>query len=140
MSGTLHTLLRLRTLAREETAVAVRKAEDEREAQLARLVAVRESVARARTETDLEDALDLAAYYAFRLRSEMAERREAARLAQKERDVEQKRALHVVRVRDEIAMQNVIDHRERQAAVDEGRRDAARMDEIAARRAGAGAT
>ncbi len=134
VSGTLHTLLRLRTIARESSSLALRKAEDERAAQLEKLRGVRSAVESARTETDMNDALDLANYYAFRLRSEMAERREAARLAQKERDVEQKRAIHATHVRDELAMDNVIDLRERQEAREQQRRESREMDEVAGRR------
>lgn len=112
----------------------VRRAEDERDAQAGRLDAVRRSVADARAQMDPSDPFALTTYHAFRMRQEVAERREAARLQQREREVEQKRAVHVGRVRDEIAMANVIDAHAREAAADEARRDSRRMDDIAARR------
>jgi flagellar export protein FliJ len=139
MPSTLHTLLRLRGLDREASAVALRKAEDERDSQRQKLDEVRATVARARENVSATDAADLAVYHQFRLRQEMAERREMARLAQKERDLETKRNLHVGRVRDELALQNVIDAKAVEEARDESRRDQAQNDEVAARRLREGA-
>ncbi len=127
------TLLRLRQRAREESQALVRRAEDEREAQAQRLAAVRDSVVRAREELDHTNPIALTNYHAFRMRQEVAERREAGKLVQRERELEQKRAIHVGRVRDELAMQNVIEAHAREEAEAEARRDARRMDEIAAR-------
>lgn len=112
----------------------VRRAEDERDVQAARLDAVRRSVAEARADLDPTDPFALTTYHAFRMRQEVAERREAARLQQREREVEQKRTVHVGRVRDELAMANVIEAHAREEAADEARRDGQRMDDIAARR------
>lgn len=131
--SSLDTLLRLRARAREESQAMLRRAEDERDLQRGRLDAVRKAIADARADLDPHDALALATYHAFRLAQEPLERRETARLLQREREVEQKRAIHVGRVRDELAMANVIEAHAREEAEEEARRDARRMDEIAAR-------
>jgi hypothetical protein len=133
MGSTLHTLLRLRGLEREASSLALRKAEDDRDAQRAKLDDVRTSIARARESVDTLDVIDLNIYHQFRLRAEMNERREAARLAQKDKELEARRAVHVGRVRDELALQNVIDAKDLAEAREDSKRDQAKMDELAAR-------
>lgn len=133
MANTLETLLKLREAARKETLAALRKAEAERETQVARLAEVRMSIVMARESLDPTDPTDLTHYHGFRLRQEMAERREAARLAQKDRDLEIKRNAHILRVRDELSLAELIDAREKFAAVEASRGDQRRMDELASR-------
>lgn len=112
----------------------LRRAEDERDVQAQRVEAVRNAVVEARASADPNDPFALATYHAFRRRQEVAERREEARLQQREREVDQKRGLHVGRVRDEIATNNVIEAHARSEEREQATRDARRMDEIAARR------
>lgn len=133
MPSSLNILLRLRTGAREESQALLRRAEDERDAQAARLTALREATVAARASLDPCDPFALTTYHAFRMRQEVAERREVAKLVQRERELEQKRGLHVGRVRDELAMKNVIDAQAVTAAKEESARDARRMDDIAVR-------
>lgn len=133
MASSLDILLRLRTGAREESQTLLRRAEDERDAQAARLRAIREATLAARNNLDPCDPFALTTYHAFRMRQEVAERREQAKLVQRERELEQKRGLHVGRVRDELAMQNVIEAQAVAAAREESVRDMRRMDEIASR-------
>ena len=83
---------------------------------------------------DPTDPFALSTYHAFRQRQEVSERRDVAKLLQREREVEQKRGIHVGRVRDELAMKNVIEAHEAAAAHDAAQRDGRRMDEIASRR------
>ena len=130
----LHTLLRLRAHAREESQGMLRRAEDERDTQAERVEAVRIAVVAARAGADPTDPFALATYHAFRMRQEVAERRENARLQQREREVDQKRGIHVGRVRDEIATENVIEAHAREEEREQATRDARRMDEIASRR------
>ena len=136
MTDTLQTLLRLREAARKETLAALRKAENERDLQMAKLVEVRESVKTARAQVDPTDATDLTHYHGYRLRQEMAERREAARLAQKDRDLEGRRNAHVLRVRDELALSGLIDARAETEREEADRRENKQMDEIANRNKG----
>lgn len=133
MANTLETLLRLREAARKETLAALRKAEAEREAQMGRLADVRLSIVHARTAVDITDANDVTNYHSFRLRQEMAERREAARLAQKDRELEARRTAHISRVRDELSLSELIDAREHAAALEANRHEQSKMDEIASR-------
>lgn len=133
MSSTLHTLLRLREAARKETLTALRKAEQERDTQEARLADVRASVVMARASLDPTDPADLSNYHSFRLRQEMAERRESARLAQKDRELDSRRTAHVLRVRDELALSELIESREAAEALELTRHDARKLDEMASR-------
>ena len=137
-TSALATLLRLRTAAREESQTALRRAEDERDAQARRLEAVQEATARARSELDPNDAGALLAYHSFRTRQEVTERREAAKLGQRDRELDHKRGIHVSRVRDELAMGNVIEAREQEAEREAAELDARRMDELASRASLAG--
>lgn len=133
MANTLETLLRLREAARKETLAALRKAEAEREAQVGRLADVRMSIVLARGALDPTDATDLTHYHGFRLRQEMAERREGARLAQKDRELEARRNAHILRVRDELSLADLIEARERVAINEANRAEQADLDEIAGR-------
>ncbi len=134
MASSLPLLLRLRTGAREESQALLRRAEDERDAQAARLAALRQATKEARENVDPTDPFALSTYHALRQRQEVSERRDVAKLLQREREVEQKRGIHVGRVRDELAMKNVIEAHEAAAAHDAAQRDGRRMDEIASRR------
>ena len=132
-SPALHTLVKLRRAAREETQAALARAEAELLAQTARHQAVLDATTAGRAALDPTDPNSLSVWAAFRMRQEVAERREAAKRMQKERDVTQKRALHVARVREELALEKLI---ERQAADEDAdllRRESRRMDEIAGR-------
>ena len=111
----------------------VRTAERARDVQSERVDAIHASVASARENVDGGDALELTAYHAFRLRQELAARRESARLSQKERELENQRVRHSGRVRDELALANVIEAANVSEAEERRRREDKRMDEVAAR-------
>ncbi len=136
MSPALHTLHRLREHARKESDVLVRQAERARDVQSERVDSIHASVAQARENVDGTDALELTAYHAFRLRQELASRRESARLSQKERELENQRVRHGARVRDELALANVIEAAALTDSEDRRRREDKRMDEVAARTVG----
>jgi hypothetical protein len=103
------TLLRLRRYAREESASALRRAEQDAAAQAARVEAIRAGLRRARETVDPTDADALGNYLAWRLRQELAERREVLRLQQRTRDVETARARHAVQTREELSMAALVD-------------------------------
>jgi Ca2+-dependent lipid-binding protein len=130
----LHSLHRLRQHARRESELSLRRAQEERDVQAARVDALRASVAEARDAVDPNDASELSAYHAWRLRAEMTERRESVRLAQRERDLDQTTKVHQDNVRKELSLERVIDeHAVRE--LEEARRVEGRaMDEIASRR------
>lgn len=132
-SGALHTLLKLRRAAREESQAILRKAEDERDTQAARLQAVLDATVAGRDALDPTDPFSLTTWHAFRMRQEVAERRESAKLKQRERDFEQKRGLHVSRVRDELALEKVIEHHDAEEEEAARELEAKKMDEIASR-------
>ena len=127
-------LHRLRQYARQESELQVRKAQEERDAQLARIEELRAEVQRAREDVDPDDAGALAAYQAWRLRAEMSERRESARLAQRERDLEQHTRTHADNVRKELTMETFLELQAERALEDARRVDARNMDEIAGNR------
>lgn len=132
-SPALHILLKLRRAAREESQALLRKAEDERDAAAARLHAVQAATAAGREALDPTDPFSLTTWHSFRMRQEVAERRESAKLKQRERDVDQKRGIHVARVRDELALDKVIAHHDAEELEETRARESKRMDEIASR-------
>lgn len=132
-ASALPTLLRLRRAAREESQAAVRRAEDDRDTQAQRLAGIRTATASARENFDPSDVAALVGYHEFRARQEVQERREAARLVQRERELEVKRTQHAGRVRDELALETVIERKQVEAEREELRRDNARMDELGRR-------
>ena len=127
-------LHRLRQYARQESELQVRKAREERDAQAARIDALRAEVQSARAAVDPDDANALAAYQAWRLRAEMNERRESARLAQRERDLEQHTRMHTDNVRKELTMEKFMELQAERALEESRRVDARKMDEIAGSR------
>ncbi len=130
----LPTLLRLRHAAREESHTALRRAEDEREAQAKRLADLRAATVAARAALEAADTLALSSYHEFRARQEVQERREIARLQQREREVDLKRAQHHGRVRDELALEKFMERRAAEEEREEARRDQERMDELGRRK------
>ena len=76
-ASALPTLLRLRRAAREESQAAVRRAEDDRDAQAQRLAGIRTATASARENFDPSDVAALVGYHEFRARQEVQERRAA---------------------------------------------------------------
>lgn len=130
----LHSLHRLRQHARRETETSLRRAQEERDVQAAKVDALRAAVAEAREGVDPNDASDLSAYHAWRLRTEMNERRESARLAQRERDLEQTTRVHQDNVRRELSLERVIDEHAQRELEDARRAEGRTMDEIASRR------
>ncbi len=127
-------LHRLRQYARQESELQVRKAREERDTQAARIDALRAEVQTARAAVDPQDANALASYQSWRLRAEMNERRESARLAQRERDLEQHTRTHTDNVRKELTMEKYMEV-QAELALEETRRDEARkMDELAGSR------
>ena len=132
-SPALHTLLKLRRAAREESQAIFKRAEDERDAQAERLQALRDATVRGRSSIDPTDPFSLTAWHSFRMRQEVAERREVMKLKQRERDLDQKRAIHVARVRDELALQRLIEHQDAEEAAEARVREGRAMDEIASR-------
>lgn len=133
MANVLHSLHRLRSWSRQESEVQLRAVEAERDRQRERVEDLRESVRRAHAGTDPADVVELAAYHAFRLREELHERREVARLAQRERDVEAQTARHHRNIRDELSIQGVIEEAAVRHAEEARRVEGRWMDELGGR-------
>ena len=133
MASALGTLHRLRANARKASDVDLRRAELERDRQQVRVEAGQAALVAAREARDDADLESLATWHAFRLQGELKGRREDVRLAQREREVDARRSVHVGHVKDELAVQNLIDRREAVAAEQAGRRERTEMDEIAGR-------
>jgi hypothetical protein len=131
MSNVLPTLLRLRAHSRREAELQRRDAERERDNQRARLDELHAGVARARDAVDGGDAEAIVAYQAFRLREELRDRRETARLNQRERDVDTRTTQHLRCVRDELTLGVILDLQAERRAQEDRRVDTRRMDEIA---------
>lgn len=130
----LDSLLRLRAHQRRQSALSLKQAQVERDRQAEQVDSLRQAMDQARRDLRHDDAVSLADYHAWRLRQELAMRREAARLQQRERDVEIQQTRHSQNVREELTMEAVIEARE-VVEQEEGRREEAReMDEIASRK------
>lgn len=130
----LHTLHRLRQNARRESEVALLRAQAERDAQAAKVLAMQEHMRVARDAVNRDDPTDLAAWHAWRLRAEMEERREQARLAQRERDLDTAMRAHHKLVRDEISMEKLLEAHAERARVEALRKETRMLDEVGARR------
>lgn len=133
MTNVLASLHRLRSHARYEAESALRLAETARDKQEERLAEVGASIRAAQETVDHADPASLVAYQSFRLREEFTERRERARLQQKERDVMLSGDKHVKCVRDELTLEAVIEERLVELQDITRRIEARGMDEIAAR-------
>lgn len=129
----LESLHRLRAHARHEAEVALKESEVARDQQQDRLSDVRTGIRTAQAAVDPADALALVTYQSFRLREELKERREQARLNQRERDLSLHRERHGRCVRDELSMQAVMEEKAERLDEEERRGEARGMDEIAAR-------
>jgi len=127
-------LQRIREHKRQSAHQKVVAAEVERDRSVARIEELQARVESARTSVDQGDVVSIATYHSYRLQQVITERRETARLAQRNRDLEIRRAHHVTCVREELTLDAVVDrmHEREQAA--ERRSDARQMDEIASRR------
>lgn len=133
MSNILASLYRLRSHARLEAETALRVAETARDKQEERLADVGTSIRAAQAAVDHGDAAGLAAYQSFRQREELSERRERARLQQKERDVMLTGDKHVKCVREELTLEAIIEERLNEILCEVRRVEAREMDEIALR-------
>lgn len=129
----LKSLLKLRTYQRQQSAVQLKHAEVERDRQAVRVQSLEDEVIRAQESLPSNDATSLNDYHTWRLRQELALRRENARLQQRERDVDIQQDRHGKNVRDELAIQNVNTAHAQALSEDALRRESAWMDEIASR-------
>jgi hypothetical protein len=129
------TVLRIRERARQQTARQLAEADRVRDEQRTRVEAIVGSFIEGRAATNPADPAELAAWHGWRLRQEIALRREEARLGQREREAEAARNRHVGRVRDELAVSGVIAARAEEEALDARRADDREMDDVAGRRA-----
>lgn len=133
MSRVLDVLFRLRDHARKSAEVELRRAESDRDRQLARVHNIRAALVTAREECAHDDPRAVESYFAFRLQGELAIRREEARLVQREREVEARDRVHVGTVRDELAVDNLRELRAEAEAREAGRKERATMDDIGGR-------
>lgn len=133
MAKTLAVLQRLRDHARKTHEVELRRAERERDRQQERVDTLRASLETARADLDANDSHALVAYHNFRLQGEMSSRREGARLAQREREVDAVGRRHGQAVRDQLAIENLIERRDVTRAAAEAHAEMAVLDEIGAR-------
>jgi hypothetical protein len=129
----LDSLLRLRTYQRQQSALQLKQAEVERERQALRVSSLEEEIVTAQEQLPCNDLVAITDYHAWRLRQEITLRRETARLAQKERDVEIQQDRHGKNVRDELSIQNVTAAHQQLKLEEERHKEAHWMDEIAAR-------
>ncbi len=132
--GTLHTLHRLRQATRRESDVVLRRAQAERDAQAQRLDSLRHQMEAARDAVDASDPAEMASWHAWRLRAEIEQRRELARLAQRERDLEAATRAHQKNVRDELSLERVIEAHEEEARLEAVRKETQALDEVGGRR------
>lgn len=132
----LDSLLRIRTYQRQQSALALKLAQVEHERQLEKVHDLQNAIVNAHSNVQPRDALSVNDYHAWRLRQEIVMRRENARLQQRERDMLIQEDKHIHHVRDELAIQNVIEAHVIQEAEEDRRADARWMDEIASRRVG----
>jgi len=130
----LNSLHRLRSHLRQQSSVQLKTAEVERDQQQQRVQDIEVSVVQAQKTVDTSDLNALTEYHGWRLRQELAWRRESARLHQRQRDVEIQKERHIRNVRDELAMQNVLQAKELVEQEEDKRKEARWMDEIASRR------
>lgn len=136
MRKSLDVLLHLREHERKASGVALERANVERDRQQGRVDVLVAEVTHAREELPGADADTLACYHAFRLQREVQARREEARLAQRTRDADSRRARHAVAVTDELALERLMERRRVAVVREENRIESAAMDEIAARQGG----
>lgn len=134
MSPSLSTLHRLREHARKESQQKLQRAERQRDEQQARLDELRRDTEEARSSVDPSDLMSMHAWHAWRLRQEVGERREVARLSQRERDLESARGQHNGRVRDELAIANAIDAEVERQLWEARRTETKELDEVGSRR------
>jgi len=133
MAKTLAVLQRLRDHARKAQELELRRAERERDRQQGRIDELHARMESARAELEPGDAHALVAYHNFRLQGEMASRRERARLAQREREVDAIGRRHGQAVRDQLAVENLIERRESARVALEAHAEMAVLDELGAR-------
>ncbi len=127
-------LQRLREHTRREAQMEMARAEVERDRVQERLDALNAGVDRARAQLDPLDAEALSTYHNFRLQEALRERRETARLAQRERELETRRGHHLRSVRDELTLDALVEELNARGQEDFRRAERRQMDEIAGRR------
>jgi flagellar biosynthesis chaperone FliJ len=132
--STLSTLHRLRQFARQESDLVVARARTARDEQAAVLEGLRRRLRESRDAIDPADAGALAGWHAWRLRVEMEERREGARLAQRERDLDMALRTHQKNVRDELSLEKLIEIKHEEARVEAVRAETRVLDEVGSRR------
>ena len=135
--STLSTLHRLRQFTRRESELVLARAQEARDAQMAVMAALHERLRASRDAIDPDDAAALAGWHAWRLRMEMEQRREGARLAQRERDLDVALRVHQKNVRDELSLEKLIESKHEEARLEAARKDTRVLDEVGARRSSA---
>lgn len=133
MARTLEVLQRIRDLARKTAEGELRRAEAERDRQQERVDLIAGALATARASCGDQDVLSLDAYHTFRLQGEMASRREDLRLHHRTREVEARSQRHISTVRDQLAVETLIERRAEDQRREGNRREAALLDEVGAR-------
>lgn len=133
MSRALDVLQRIRDHARKAAEAELRRAEGERDRQRARVELVAGAIREAREGLGDQDLLGLDAYHGFRLQAEMSARREDLRLQQREREVGVRSNRHVATVREQLAVEGLLERRAEEEAREGNRKEAAHMDELGAR-------
>lgn len=130
----LDTLHRLRVYQRQQSSLQLKLAQVERERQAERVDSLQQAMVEGRAATSPTDVAALAEYHSWRLRQELNLRRENARLAQRERDVEMHQDRHIKNVRDELTIDSVIQTKDLEAQQEADRAEARWMDELASRK------
>jgi len=130
----LDSLLRLRTWQRQQSALQLKQAQEERDRQAGQVSSLKQAMEQAQRDMRPDDVFEVNDYHAWRLRQELNMRRETARLQQRERDVEIQQGRHVQNVREELSLDAVLEAKALTEMEEERRAEAREMDEIASRK------
>ena len=130
MADVLKHLQKLREHEKKQAQMELAKAERAEEQQAARVEENAEQVAAARENTPEDSAAEVARYHAFRLRMEMARRREMGRLEKRQHEVSEAREKLNTSVKNARTMEKLIENRSEEQAKAARKKEATLMDEL----------
>ena len=131
MKGTLERIRRLREHGKRMAHLELVRAETERANHLQRRKLLEQRIEAARNAADESNAEDLASYHSFRMRMEVASRRQEHALRQAELRVEDHRVRVSNAAREAEVVKVMLQSREEEARVEEVRAERAANDEAA---------
>jgi len=130
MADVLKHLQKLREHEKKQAQMELAKAERAEEQQAARVDDNAQQVASARENTPEDNAAEVARYHAFRLRMEMARRREMGRLEKRKNEVSNARDKLNTSVKNARTMDKLIENRAEDQAKEARKKETALMDEL----------